>query len=104
MSAASKRAWRAANPERRRAHERARATNRRRHGSIIEFTPGKPAVFFTYPSGESYRRYEVSIKRDLKKTMAACRRRIANLKAQIAAMDAEWQESTRELNAYLAGR
>jgi hypothetical protein len=82
MSAASKRAWRTNNPERRRAAERERAY-RRRHGGAVQ-TPFGP-FRMPGPETESYWRYERSTKRYLNRL----RRRIvttqARLDAQLAA-------------------
>ena len=58
MSTASKRKWRAENPERRRQAEANRAAFRRRHGKSVEWVLGTPPVVFSYPSGDSYQRYE----------------------------------------------
>ena len=57
MSTESKRRWRLRNPERSRTAEANRAALRRKHGRVIEGAGGK-LTFFSYPSGESYQRYE----------------------------------------------
>jgi hypothetical protein len=98
-----KRLWRLRNPERsREAAERTRAEKRRRHRSVIEWTLGKPPVCFEYPSGESYQRYEASVKRMMVNTRSRARCRAAALDTQIAALDVALEESTRRLNEYLA--
>jgi len=57
VSTESKRRWRLRNPERSRKAEANRAALRRKHGRVIEGAGGK-LTFFSYPSGESYQRYE----------------------------------------------
>ena len=53
-----KRRWRLANPGRSREHERSRACLRRMHGRFIGQPGGRDLVRLSYPSGESYQRYE----------------------------------------------
>jgi hypothetical protein len=71
MSAASKRAWRAANPERRRTYERERA-DRRRHGGkrVIETPLGPFTIREPGTTSPSYYAYEWGTGRTLSRTRA----------------------------------